>query len=291
MIQKPQIHSILARLNQKLKKVILLCTPPLIIRCIPSLTLRKATDSITYEGIFDSFENVLAKYGNQPTYSTPELRSQAIQNIINVKTLIENHSIVAPTWSSIRFNFLSSFITSLDTPNICILDIGGGYGETYLHLSGSTFKKYDYHILELDHTAEIVGSIFKNESNLTCHTSFDTLNIKPDVIYFGSSLQYFQSYIKTLSEVVKFSSEYIVISDTPMTKAETFACAQVNMPGIVIPRWVFNQDEFIANLRNEGYDICHVSTNYYPFHNFDNYDGEHQNTFHTNLIFRKESVR
>lgn len=287
MIEKSISHFIRRNIKQKLKKIILLLTPQIMIRCILNLTPRDSTDSITYEGVFASFENVLTKYGTQPTYSTPESRFQSIQNIINVKELFGNHSMIAPNWSSIRFNFLSSFISGLDTPNICILDIGGGYGETYLHIEHSTNKNYDYHILELDHTVEIIQSLFESESNFTSHISFNTLNVTPDIVYFGSSLQYFQEYKEVLSKVVKISPEYVVISDTPTTEAETFACAQVNMPRIVIPRWVFNRDEIINSFCHKGYDLTHISTNYYPFHNFDNYDGIYKNTFHTNLIFRK----
>lgn len=291
MIQKGKLVVILQTISQKLIRIILLLTPPIMLRLYRNLILKNAKNSITYEGVFLSFEDVLAKYGSQPVYSTPEIRSQAIQNVTNLKTLKENKSRVAPTWSSIRFNFLSSFITSFKASSLCILDIGGGYGETYLHLRDSTIKDYDYHILELNETVEILKSIFENEVNLTTHTTLDTFFMTPDIIYFGSSLQYFQYYKRTLSDVFKFSPEYIVISDTPMAEVETFACAQVNMPGIVIPRWVFNQEEIISTFLSENYEICHISTNYYPFHNFDNYEGKYQNTFHTNLIFRKAKIR
>lgn len=159
--------------------------------------------------------------------------------------------------------------------------------ESYLHLKSSTHKQYEYHILELDFTVEVLRLIFEKEINFTAHTTLDRLFSTPEIIYFGSSLQYFENYKKILFDALKLSPEYVIISDTPMAEVETFACAQVNMPGIVIPRWVFNEDEIIATFKNDNYEICCRSTNYYPFHNFNNYNDKYRNTFHTNLIFRK----
>lgn len=107
----------------------------------------------------------------------------------------------------------------------------------------------------------------------------------PDIVYYGSSLQYFDDNSKILTEAIQYKPRYVIVSDAPMGVQETFACAQVNMPGIVIPRWVFNQNEIIRLFDYGGYELIHESANYYPFHNFYSYREPYQSIMHKNLIF------
>ena len=92
-----------------------------------------------------------------------------------------------------------------------------------------------------------------------------------------------------LREVMSYQPPFIVISDTPMGNIDTFACAQINMPGIVIPRWVFNQNEIDLILKSGGYELIHESGNYYPFHNFNNYPSNYQGIAHKNIIFMRKN--
>jgi putative methyltransferase (TIGR04325 family) len=194
-----------------------------------------------------------------------------------------------PSWSSIRFNFFSSFVTSLEFDDIRVLDIGGGYGETYLHLKQATKKKFEYHVLELPFTVNESKLEFLNFKEIEFCDSLESVDIKPHIIYFGSSLQYFNDYTRILTDTMSFHAPFIVISDTPMGSIDTFVCAQVNMPGIVIPRWVFNHNEICLLLQSGGYELIHDSANYYPFHNFNNYALNYQHITHKNKIFRRRN--
>ena len=48
---------------------------------------------------------------------------------------------------------------------------------------------------------------------------------------------------------------------------------------------VFNINELKSLFIKSGYNQIHQSINYYPFHNFDNYEQPHSSARHMNLIF------
>jgi len=264
-------------------------SPPIVFKILPPFKKLLGGDTNTYEGVFDSFETVIKSYGNQPQYSTELARAQSLQNLRMLINLYNSKTDFTPNWSSIRFNFISSFVSSLDFNEIGILDIGGGYGETYLHLKQTTKKKFEYRVFELPFTINESKSAFLNFKEIEFYDSLDAIDITPRIIYFGSSLQYFNDYIKILTDAMSFQAPFIVISDTPMGSIDTFACAQVNMPGIVIPRWVFNQNEICLLLQSGGYELIHDSANHYPFHNFNNYALNYRHITHKNKIFRRRN--
>ena len=262
-------------------------TPPILFKILPHFKKSLGTDTNTYEGVFDSFETVIKSYGNQPQYSTELARTQSLQNLRMLISLYDSKTDFTPGWSSVRFNFISSFVSSLEFNVIGILDIGGGYGETYLHLKQTTKKKFQYRVFELPFTINQSKPEFLEFKEIKFCDSIDDVDIVPHVVYFGSSLQYFNDYKKILSQAMSYQPHFIVISDTPMGNIDTFACAQVNMPGIIIPRWVFSRNEINLILKSGGYELVHDSSNYFPFHNFNNYPLNYHNIEHKNIIFMR----
>ena len=261
--------------------------PPIAFKILSRRKNSLGTNTITYEGLFDSFETVIKSYGNQPQYSTEFGRAQSLLNLRLLISLYNSKADFVPSWSNTRFNFISSFISGLHLNDIGMLDIGGGYGETYLHLKQATTKRFQYRVFELPFTINQSTPEFLEFEEIKFCESLHDVDIVPHVVYFGSSLQYFNDYKKILIEAMNYQAHFIVISDTPMGSIDTFACAQVNMPGIVIPRWVFNQNEISLILRSGGYELIHDSSNYYPFHNFNNYPLNYQGTAHKNTIFMR----
>lgn len=277
-----------SRFLNLIKNIIKQFLPPVALRVVRRSKASRKQESITYEGIFDSFEAVIRSYGNQPDYSTELDRALSKKKL---QTLISHYNSridLLPNWSSCRFNFFSSFVSGLEINKIKVLDIGGGYGETYLHLKQATSKVFEYRIFELDFTVDESKSQFKDFSEVSFLNSITDLEFSPDIVYFGSSLQYFSEYRNILLTSVDFQPRFIVISDTTMGDIKTFTCAQVNMPGIVIPRWVFDKSEIISLLESEEYEVIHDSANYYPFHNFNNYPSSYQSITHKNIIFARK---
>jgi putative methyltransferase (TIGR04325 family) len=263
--------------------------PPIAFKILSRFKKSLSTDTYTYEGLFNSFETVIRSYGNQPQYSTELARTQSLQNLRLLISLYNSKTDFVPSWSSLRFNFISSFVSGLSLYDIGILDIGGGYGETYLHLKQTTIKRFQYRVFELPFAiSQSKPELIEFEEIKFCQ-SLDDVDIVPNIVYFGSSLQYFNDYKKILSEAMSYMALFIVVSDTPMGNIDTFACAQVNMSGIVIPRWVFNQNEIILILKSGGYELIHDSANFYPFHNFNNYPLNYKDIAHKNTIFIRKN--
>lgn len=271
-----------------IKDIIKQFTPPVALKVVHRFKTSRRKEAITYEGIFDSFEAVIRSYGNQPDYSTDLDRALSKEKLHTLISDYNSRIDLFPNWSSCRFNFFSSFISGLEFKEIKVLDIGGGYGETYLYLKQATSKVFEYRIFELDFTVDESENEFRDFSEISFLCSIKDLEFSPDIVYFGSSLQYFNDYKNILLTAVGFQPRFIIISDTPMGDIETFTCAQVNMPGIVIPRWVFSKSEIFNLLESTGYEVIHDSANYYPFHNFNNYPSSYQKITHKNIIFRRK---
>jgi putative methyltransferase (TIGR04325 family) len=259
-------------------------TPPIFVKMLHRF-LNQKIDSVTYEGVFESFEAVIEQYGNQPNYSTVSNLNEAFNRFQGLINCFRTQKEVSPDWSNARFNFFGSFISGLNLSQVEILDVGGGFGETFLYLKKATTKRYRYHIVEISETLALLHDYPNDFSELTYSNNLNEVKLNPQVIYFGSSLQYFEDYSNILIASQEMQPEFIVISDTAMGEIEAFVCAQVNMRDIVIPRWVFNEREIISILKTNNYELVHQSSNYYPFHNFNNYEEEFHQIQHRNLIF------
>jgi putative methyltransferase (TIGR04325 family) len=274
----------------KLKNAIREILPPFIFKLIKLKRVTKK-HSFTYQGVFSSFQEVIDAYGPQPLYATQISRFESFKNISNIIDSYSNTQPselnIEPGWANIRFNIITCMVASLEIDKVSFLDIGGGFGETYLNLKSACNKEFDYRILELEPTVDLIQNTFKNFLEVNFYTSLENIDFKPSIVYFGSSLQYFSDYKLILLDAISFSPQFIVISDTPMGKIDSFVSAQINISEIVIPCWILSQYEIVSILQVGGYNLAYHSLNYYPMHNFDNFDDQYRKAFYTNLIFKK----
>ena len=276
----------------KLKYVIREILPVFISKIIK---LRRVPNKhrFTYEGVFSSFQEVIDVHGPQPLYATQISRFESVKNVSNIidsystTDLSEVTFSIKPRWENTRFNIINSFVASLEKDKVSFLDIGGGFGETYLYIKSACNKEFDYRILELEPTVDLIQNTFKNILEVNFYTSLESVNFEPDIVYFGSSLQYFSNYKSILLYAIGFSPQFIIISDTPMGKIDSFVSAQINMSEIVIPCWILSRYEIVSILQVGGYNLDYQSLNYYPMHNFDNFDDQYRQVFYTNLVFKK----
>jgi putative methyltransferase (TIGR04325 family) len=274
----------------KLKNAIREILPPFIFKLIKLKQVTKK-HSFTYQGVFSSFQEVIDAHGPQPLYATQISRFESFKNISNIIDSYSNTQPselnIEPGWANIRFNIITFMVASLEIDKVSFLDIGGGFGETYLNLKSACNKEFDYRILELEPTVDLIQNTFKNFLEVNFYTSLENIDFKPSIVYFGSSLQYFSDYKLILLDAISFSPQFIVISDTPMGKIDSFVSAQINISEIVIPCWILSQYEIVSILQVGGYNLAYHSLNYYPMHNFDNFDDQYRKAFYTNLIFKK----
>ncbi len=245
---------------------------------------------ITYEGIFASFDQVYDFYQTSSRYISADSYSKNLEKAFENRGDFLKYGFCVPSWISNRNSLFSIFLSGIQFERLRVLDVGGGFGETYLELKSSIKRKFDYCILEFPRTAIDAQRIYIENPDLRYISNFDDVTFTPDVVYFGSSLQYFEKYQSVLERVAKLNPRYVVISDTPMGDMGTFVCAQVNMPQVVIPRWIFDRHEIVNIFAKLNYKLIHESFLYYPFHNFDNYPLSYRNTYHSNLVFQINST-
>ena len=245
---------------------------------------RTKSTPITYEGIFSNFQQVEIKHSIVASYTNQEYLEKESQKINQVITAFDSN--IEGTYRDRDLLLMAAVFT---TKKLRILDIGAGFGLTYLYLLSNLETEIEYTALELKETVEILNEKYANYSNFKAVSDFQELDQDYEVVYFGSSLQYFEDYRETLNSVSKLHPSFILILDTPTGNVKSFVTAQVNMEGRVIPRWVFSLLELQAHLETQGYRLVGktVVDWHQDIHNFENFPAEYHHIRHMNLIFRR----
>jgi putative methyltransferase (TIGR04325 family) len=245
---------------------------------------RTKSTSITYEGIFSNFQQVEIKYSIVASYTNQQYLEKESRKINQVITAFDSD--IEGTYRDRDLLLMAAIFTN---KKLRILDIGAGFGLTYLYLSSNLETEIEYTALELKETVEILNDSYANYPDFKAVSDFQELGEDYEVVYFGSSLQYFEDYRETLNSVSKLHPSFILISDTPIGHVKSFVTAQVNMEGRVIPRWVFSLLELQAHLETQGYRLVGktVVDWHQDIHNFENFPAEYHHIRHMNLIFRR----
>jgi putative methyltransferase (TIGR04325 family) len=239
---------------------------------------------ITYTGVYGSFEEVRRAHPSTPYHNDDSEQSEIAITKAKVQRFAEG---LPPSDEPglARLNVAPLFISGLPQTEVHVLDIGGGTGATWLDLTYScTGKKVSLTVFDLPEMVEIGSDVLGRFPEITL-TSEMPMEGSFDIAHIGAALQYFEDYRGLLAQVAKLAPEYIIIADTTMGDAPTFAAAQVNMFPRIIPRWVFNRDEVVGLLA--GYDLIHRSINHSGPHNFANYPLPQSGSHHWNLILKR----
>lgn len=271
-----------------MKRILKLFIPPILLKIFSSRR-KDSHPEITYSGIYQTFDEAKADFTFGGDYHSDQsfsgLKDCARQKFQRLSNGQSPHL----DWDNARYNLFTAFMANQSSKEkMTILDIGGGFGDSFIDLKFACPKlKVEYTIYELPDlikNSDEFSSQFPEELFFTS----DFSSLKPDIILFGSSLQYFENYREVISQVTKLNAKAILLTDHPMGIVPTFVCAQVNMANRIIPRFVFNKDEIINLFNESDYDLAMNSLNYFSFHNFENYEGDYKNCHHTNLIFKRK---
>lgn len=116
--------------------------------------------------------------------------------------------------------------------------------------------------------------------------------IKIDLVYFGSSLQYLKNYKQ---DILKFknNSEYLIISQSPFFKnkdldSEFIILKQINMHPNINFLYAFNYYYFIDFMKKNNFVLVNESFNRVTkFLNFKNFKDEYKQIDMYDLFFKK----
>ena len=172
----------------------------------------------------------------------------------------ENYKKKKYTFYKIRESFLPVFISSYNNDLVSILDIGGGFNNVYNFIINSSNKKIDVAVLETNMIVDLMKPETQHISNLTYIESIDDSQKNFDIVYFGSSFQYFIALEDFLKKVFKIKAKYIIISDTIfLENRSSFITLQINTFPSIIPQKFNNLNEIVDQFKSNNYSLIYTS--------------------------------
>ena len=178
------------------------------------------------------------------------------QNFIEYENYKENNNF----FYKIRESFLSVFISSYNKNVVSILDIGGGFNNVYNFIVNSSNKKIDVTVLETNMIVTLMKPETQNISNLAYIENIEDSQKNFDIVYFGTSFQYFISLEDFLKKVFKFKAKYIIIADTIfLENRSSFITLQINTYPSIIPQKFNNLNEVVEQFKTNKYNLIYKS--------------------------------
>ncbi len=181
---------------------------------------------------------------------------------------------------------------SQNNKQLVVLDVGGNLGQTALLLStqlGNPMIKWV--VLEREDFLHACSEKTTLPAGIEFISEIDSINAAPNVIHFGSSLQYFEDWRGATDSAVRPESEWVVLSDIPGNYSiPTFTSHQKYYEDH-LNCWFFNVDEIIEQMLNLGFKllfqrphITEVTKKYFPETSF---PPSHRIEYPIDLLFRR----
>lgn len=139
-----------------------------------------------------------------------------------------------------------------------VLDFGGSLGSLYFQnkLFLDTLNSVSWIIVEQPAFAAEGNRKFQSEE-LSFFSEINNIpkGFCPDIIFFGSSLQYVESPLEILNQAIDLSPQTIVIHRTPFIDSGTNSLTVQKVPSSVYhvsyPMWIFSHDLIVKMLSSK----------------------------------------
>ena len=219
--------------------------------------IKKKSFEYIYSGVYNSYKACLKK-NNFSFYQHIIYENKQKQIINEISKNILSKKLIEPFYKQ-HTQYLINAISIVKKDKINILDIGGGWGVGYSNCIQAFNKKklnnLNYHIYDLKNVCAIGEKYFKKKLKLKKNLKFyDNLehlgSTKYDIIFLGSSLQYFSEPFKILKKIIKLNSPLIIFIDTYLTNNKTFFTKQ-KYYDVGVPHSFLNKKQFFLSLRNK----------------------------------------
>ncbi len=217
-----------------------------------------------------------------------KLQEIDIKNEIKLLNKIKNENYTP--W--ISKDDLPKLIKELNFNKNKILDVGAGSLSSYSYLE-KNLNPLNYLYFDqpsfLATNKEIKSKL--SLSNLVILESLKDLENDLDLVYFGSSLQYFKNYKEVMKKIFD-KSKFILISLTPFfehSHKNIIVVKQINMHPVIHYHYIFNIDNFINFMKVNKYTLINKNRNTkIKFMNFKNFKSDYKNIFMYDLIFKRK---
>ena len=168
-----------------------------------------------------------------------------------------------------------------------IVDCGGGMGIGFASLMRSVPEvgQLEYLVVDNKQSCERGRQLFADFPEVRFSSELPRSPKKVDVLVLSSVVQFVEDYEELLKELATLAPSFWFFTFVPAGDIPTFASAQLNVPGSVLPVWFFNVREFVAKIEALGYRLVFKSALDRVF-DMSNFPATHQLTRHCNLLFR-----
>ena len=210
-----------------------------------------------FEGVYKNSEEASKNLKNNSFFNLNLYKKNQIKiiKLCNQNFFIKKN---IPVFYKQHTQYLINSISILNKKNVSVLDVGGGWGIGHLHclesFSKKIFNKLRYYIYDIRKIWELGEIFYKkkiNTNNLFYSNKLDELLTKKfDIIFFGSSLQYFDEPLDLLKRVIRCNFKYLIFIDVYLTNQKTFFTLQ-NYYGAFTSHSFINRFDFFKILEKK----------------------------------------
>lgn len=241
-----------------------------------------------WDGVYESFDQVPVVgegFASDAWLTDMERYTQA------AVTALDDDGAGIPTNVPQYHALLSLLVASLpvtDQP-VRVLDFGGGMGIGFANVRRCLAAEMplEYLIVDNEQSCERGRHLLRNFSSVRFMSELPRDVESVDVIVLSSVLQFVEDYEKLLSALAAFKPSLWLFSFLPAGEIPTFASAQLNVPGSVLPVWFFNLTELVRKIEALGYELIFKSALDRVF-DMSNFPVTHQLPRQCNLLFGRQ---
>lgn len=220
------------------------------------LLLKQFKNRIAFD---DSMQNWDDASRQSIGYSSPEIYSKVKKAFLQTKTnpgTYQRDSVVFND-ESINWPVICGILMARqnNTSSLVLMDVGGSFASLF-YQNIKILKDFNikWNIVEQE---KIVNEGPKLVSNSDINF-FDSIEkcLKsgfPDIVHFGSSLQYFEFPYKILEYIIETRPKFLIIDRIPVHKGEQDIIAIERVPkdiyNATYPLWIFSEDKLLKLLK------------------------------------------
>lgn len=230
-----------------LKAIIRKITPPILL----DLYRRRRTTYL-WEGVYPDFRTV-ATIGE--SRRNESWRRLALKATLKAGLCTTTPTEVLPEYAF--FSILAAMVCRLNRGRLRVLDFGGGLGISYAHLVSSLVAcpGIDYHVIELRWACREGCRLFEQDGRIHFHHSPPDKLPNVDIVLVKNALEYVDDYAGVLKTLCAYRATWFLFLELFAGDFPTYASAQLNMPGTVMPCWFTNANEIIGIMEQCGHAL------------------------------------
>lgn len=237
------------------------------------------------------WDGVYAKFGEVPTVGQGFASDEWLGDMERytraaVDALRGDRAGVVP--SVPQYHALLSMLVASSRP-VRVLDFGGGMGVGFANVRRSIAggMPVEYLIVDNAESCERGRRLLRDFSSVRFMTELPRDVASVDVMVLSGVLQFVEEYEDLLGKLASFAPSHWLFTFVPAGDVPTFASAQLNVPGSVLPVWFFNLDELVQKIEALGYRLIFKSALDRVF-DMSNFPLTHQLPRQCNLLFRRQ---